>query len=318
MVDVGLTDWVQLTALIVKTPKIKLLVIFIFFVFSQSLTLSAIGRIDKFRYGNYIPSMTHFVKSLSRVTVAAVLSLLVPHTLKADDTAKTMDALSAEMVKVLAPLKKVEGWTDFIASHPDLFGKVDEQNPNPFLAVSDMTLKVGEDEFKIGIGARSIWIAATPKVVVQVVDNPHIFTALYGLDKPADIYPINSDGSFQAHIFKLVPGIETQDYTLSYKGFWSGDNWIQEASQVKDEKGFALRENIKIVSPNGKGALFREVSLLYPRRWWVRLLHGTAQSIFKKELGKLNRSLKCTAEKVQTGSVISDDLARQCLKESQN
>jgi hypothetical protein len=222
------------------------------------------------------------------------------------------------MLKVLEPLKKTEGWNKFVSDHPDLFGTVDEQNPNPFLAVGDLPLKVETDEFKLGMGVRSMWIAATPKVVVGVVDNPHIFTALYGLDKPADIYPINADGSFQAHIFKLVPGIETQDYTLNYVGVWENGNWIQRASQVKDEKGFALRETIKIVTPSGKGSLFREVSLFYPRRWWVRLMHGFVQNIYKKELGKLNKSLKCSAEKVQGGVPMTEELARQCLKESQN
>ena len=245
-------------------------------------------------------------------------TLLTSPSSKADNSPKTMEAISSEMAKALVSLKKKAGWDEFIANHKDLFANVNEENPAPFLAVSDLVVKVDKDEYRVGMGTRSIWIAATPKVVVQVVNNPHTLMPLYGLDKPADIYPVNADGSFDARVYKLVPGIETQDYTLHYAGNWEGEVWIQEASQVKDEKGFALRENIKIVEPSGHGALFREVSLLYPRRWWVKLMHGLAQNVFKKELGKMNKALKYCAEKVQGGTAMSDDLAKACYKESQN
>jgi len=134
---------------------------------------------------------------------------------------------------------------------------------------------------------------------VGIIDNPIFFQALYGLDKPANISPPNSDGTYQARIFKLVPGIETQDFTLNYQGHWEGESWIGSAKLVKDERGFALRNNIKIVEPQGEGSIYREVALFFPLRWWMRLFHGTVQSVTEKEMAKLNKSIRCASEKVQ-------------------
>ena len=85
---------------------------------------------------------------------------------------------------------------------------------------------------------------------------------------------------------------------------------------IKDEKKFALRDNVKIVEPNGQGAIVREISLFFPLRWWARLFSGTVRKITIKELAKINKSIKCAAEKVHAGNAMSDDLAKTCYRES--
>jgi hypothetical protein len=221
--------------------------------------------------------------------------------------------ITEEMNKYLDPFLKKTGWNNFVKTRPN-----STDGGQPFVSTEDLRVKIGDEEYVIGLGYRTVFIEATPKTVVGIVDNPIFFQSLYGLDKPALVSPANSDGTYRARIFKLVPGIETQDFTLDYRGHWEGDSWIGQAKLVKDEREFALRNNIKIVEPHGTGSIYREVALFFPLRWWMRgLLHGTVQAVTKKEMTKLNKSIKCASEEVQSSGVaMNDEIGKKCFAEA--
>jgi hypothetical protein len=221
--------------------------------------------------------------------------------------------ITEEMNKFLNPFLKKSGWKSFVNTHPD-----STDGNQPFVGTEDLKIKVDDENYVIGLGYRTVFISATPKTIVGIIDNPIFFQSLYGLDKPATVAATKADGTYQARIFKLVPGIETQDFTLDYQGHWDGDSWIGQAKLFKDEKDFALRNNIKIVEAKETGSIYREVALFFPLRWWMRgLFHGTVQSVTKREMIKLNKSIKCASEKVQSaGTPMTDEIGKNCFAEA--
>lgn len=223
--------------------------------------------------------------------------------------------ITEEMDKQVSVLLTRAGWISYIQAHPELF-KDTQIEKDPFVNTEDLHVKIDNDDYTVGVGARSIYISAPPKVVVSVIDNPKFFQSLYGLDKPADTFPLKSDGSYEARIFKVVPGIETQDFILNYQGHWEKDAWIGLAKMVEDKRGFALRTNIKIVAPKGTGSIYHEVALFYPLRWWMRLFHGAVQSVTRSEMTKLNKAIKCAAEKVAQGAPMSNSIGKNCHREA--
>lgn len=225
-------------------------------------------------------------------------------------------AILKEMAQTLSVLHTKDGWQSFLTQRKNQCPQADQKNPLPSAIVQTQEYEIDGEKINVGISCRSQFIAAVPKIVVQVVNDPRHFQDLYGLDKPAALGPVNPDGSFQARIFKLVPGIETQDYTLEYKSHWEDETWIQSSSFVKDEKHFALRDNMKIIEPSGSGSVFKEISLFYPKRWWVRLFNSAVRKITVRELAKLNKSIKCAAEKVQSGAPMTSELAQTCHQEA--
>ena len=227
-----------------------------------------------------------------------------------------VDAISEKMAKIIEPLESQEGFRKFVQEHSQEFFEVSETNALPQPPVEDYIIKIGAESYRLGMGFRSIYILATPKIVVSIVDDPQYFQALYGLDKPADIFQRRPDGTFDGLVFKLVPGVETQEYILHYSSHWEDSAWIQRAKQIKDERNFAIRDNIKYLFPQGTGTVFREVSLLYPLRWWARLFPSKVRSVTSHELAKLNAAIKCAAEKVQLGSTMSVEIAATCHKEA--
>jgi hypothetical protein len=250
--------------------------------------------------------------SVSGALAAAVVATFA--TLPVADAAIPVETLKLKMDLILSPLESASAYRDFLKNNSEKFVKVDEKMQVPPVLVEDREVKHDGETFHIGMGFRSVYIEAPVKTVVEIANNPKYFQSLYGLDKPAEMGAPADDGSFQARIFKLVPGIETQDYTLRYTSHWEDGMWIQRARLVKDEKNFALRDNIKFAEPSGEGTVFRELSLFYPMRWWVKLFSGTVRSVTAKELMKLNVALKCAAEKVHKGEPMSDSVAKSCHK----
>ncbi len=217
------------------------------------------------------------------------------------------------MSKVLEPLEKKNGWQAFDLKYKRQWGS--QNSKNPFLAtVDELEMKEKGSSYFVGIGLRSVFINAPPKTVVSIVNDPHFFQALFGLDKTSIVEEPKEVNHYQSRVFKLVPGIETQDFILQHDGQWEGDFWIQRAKLVRDEKGFALRDNIKIVEPFEGGSRYREVSLFYPLRWWMRLLNGVVKKETAHQMMQINKTVKCTAEKVASGIPMSQDLAKECHK----
>lgn len=226
-------------------------------------------------------------------------------------------AIQTRMNQLLSPLKTQEEWSKFVKVHKNTFGEVSEKLPGPQVGVEELVFEIDSEKYKVGMGVNTVFIKAPPKVVVSVVGNPDFFQSLFDLDKPARATPTKED-VYEARIFKIVPGIENQDYTLKYEGRWNEKAWIQRAQLVKDEKGFALRDNLKIVEPFGSGSLYREISLFFPKRWWLRMLSGTLKSVTARELTKVGRALKCASEKVEGGSPMTEEIGKACHKSSLN
>jgi len=214
-----------------------------------------------------------------------------------------------EMDKFMTPFLKKSGWNEFLKKHTS-------QNDSSFVRAEEYPVEIDGEKAIVGLGFRSVHISAKPQTVVAIVNDPKYFQSLYGLDKPANISTVKADGTFDARIFKIVPGVENQDFTLNYQGHWEGPSWIGQAKMVKDEKNFALRNNIKMVEPQGDGSVYREIALFYPLRWWLKLFPGTVQKITKTEMAKLNKTIKCASEKVSRGEEMSDEIGKTCFTEA--
>jgi hypothetical protein len=245
--------------------------------------------------------------------------------------AKILDVMS----DFLSPLENDKGWRPFLESHRTQFKELSAQESGPHVVVEELTTTIDGEEFKIGLAYNSVFAKVSPKQLVHILNRPQFFQYLYGLDKPA-ISPIAravatsglptatdalskneeiNEDIYNARIFKLVPGLETQDYTLSYKGRWDGETWVQRARLVKDEKKFALRDNLKVVEKSGDGSIYREVSLFYPNRWYVRLFPGTLKKVTARELAKVSEVVRCAAEEVSARKLaggLNEEVASEC------
>lgn len=138
--------------------------------------------------------------------------------------------------------------------------------------------------------------------VKKLLTSPKDFQSIYHLDAPTFVgdefkKEATSSGDFLARIYKEVPILEDQDYILSYRSFQQGVFWFQRASLAKDLKNFALRHSIQILQPiDNNTTIFREISLVYLLRWYLRLLGPQVRGVVKGELQKIAKSLKCIAE----------------------
>lgn len=227
---------------------------------------------------------------------------------------KNQEKLVEKMDEIISPLESYSGWKNLAKLSPKTLVKLSAKNPGPVISVEEREVELDGKTYTIGFGIHSVFIAAGPKTVVQILTEPRYFHKLFDLDKAADQFPDRKKNSFRARIYKLVPGIETQDYVLSYRGKWKGTRWIQRARQLRDESGFALRDNIKIIEPVKGGSIHREVSIIYPLRWWARLFNGVMQKVTRRELAKVSGAIKCVAERVGPQTPMSDSLAESCQK----
>ena len=153
--------------------------------------------------------------------------------------------------------------------------------------------------------------------VKKLLTSPEHFQSIYRLDAPTlvkgefkkEINKLKS-GDFLARIYKEVPVFEDQDYILSYRSFQQGIFWFQRASLVKDLKNFALRNSIQILQPiDDNTTVFREISLIYLLRWYLRLLGPQVRGVVRSELQKLAKAFKCISESSANNLQLA---SRQC------
>ncbi len=174
------------------------------------------------------------------------------------------------------------------------------------VTVTKQNMKIDGKRWTLGRGSIRVLIKAPIDKVKKLLTSPSYFQSIYNLDAPC---VINEDirkkadltssysGDFLARIYKRVPVFEDQDYILSYKSFQKDSFWFQRASLVKDLKNFALRDSIQILQSVDKDTtIFREISLLYLRRWYLRLLGPQVRGVVRKELRKVAKNFKCIAE----------------------
>ena len=174
------------------------------------------------------------------------------------------------------------------------------------VTVTKQNIMIDGKKWTLGKGSIRVLIKAPIDKVKRLLTSPVHFQSIYNLDAPCTVdedlkvkahLKSSHSGDFLARIYKRVPVFEDQDYVLSYKSFQKDSFWFQRASLVKDLKNFALRDSIQILQSVDKDTtIFREISLLYLRRWYLRLLGPQVRGVVKKELQKVAKSFKCIAE----------------------
>ena len=178
---------------------------------------------------------------------------------------------------------------------------------NPLdVTVIRQSMMIDGKKWTLGKGSIRVVIKAPIDKVRKLLTSPAHFQSIYNLDAPCVVdedikakakLTSSPSGDFLARIYKRVPIFEDQDYILSYKAFQKDSFWFQHASLVKDLKDFALRDSIQILQPLDKNTtIFREISLLYLRRWYLRLLGPQVRGVVRKELQKVAKNFKCIAE----------------------
>lgn len=217
------------------------------------------------------------------------------------------NAVNQYMDKKLKAISEDSSWKEFVASNATLFPEVKKEAD---VVVTKEIAEIKGQSYTLGIGHRQVFIKADIEKVKKIFNNVQLFQALYGLDKSAVVDDGKlAQGHFRARIFKEISLIPNQDYILEYESHQSGKIWFQRAVLVEDKENFALRDNLKTLEPAPGGVIFREVSILYPLKWYVRFMGPSARGVMNKELGKITDSVKCLAEKKEEPT---PDLASEC------
>jgi hypothetical protein len=206
----------------------------------------------------------------------------------------------------LNKLQSETAWREYIKTNADKF-------PSDFkretVLVDKSPLEVAGDSFTLGIGYRQFFMKTKMERAKKIMNSPELFKDLFGLDEDSKFGEVGE--VFKARIFKKVPVLSNQDYILQYEGRTDGKIWFQRAKQAEDRKNFAIRDNLKALEEVGGGVLFREVSLVYILRWYLRAAGPQVRSIMEKEMVKLNDSVKCAAESEKP---LTKELAAECWK----
>jgi len=185
------------------------------------------------------------------------------------------------------------GFHRFCQRHPDLFPSGEYEK---WVKVRKEKLRL-EDGSEVSVGAAysQVFIPASMERVIRYLESPEWFRDLYDLDADArwGHGPNTGDGCFQARIFKRVPLLPDQDFVLGFSRVWHRDVWYQRGRLVKDRKAFALRDNLKILTPFDGGVVYREISLVYPMRWWARMMGPTFRKVMRREVRRMLGVLRC-------------------------
>lgn len=184
------------------------------------------------------------------------------------------------------------------------FGAFCDQNPDIFstdgegtrILVRKERLILGGKSITIGAAYTQVLIRTPIKQLVRYLESPSWFRALYNLDADACMEGDTGQDAFRARIFKRVPLLPNQDFVLGFSSRQSEGFWFQRARLVEDRKGFAVRDNLKILEAVEKGTVYREISFIYPRKWWARAGGPTFRKVMRRELKHLARALACIVE----------------------
>lgn len=213
----------------------------------------------------------------------------------------------------LNDLANSEAFKKFVDEKTNLFPDHTKQNPS--MVVEREGLIVNDETFTLAIGYRQVSLDSKKTDFIKSLwAAPELFRKIYNLDGDSKIEDPNSTkDNFKARIYKKVPAIEDQDYTLEYITTTKGPYTFIRAKLVKDEKGFALRDNLKVLEETKDGLIIREISYLYPLRWYVRALGPTTRNLMKDEMNKVSLTEKCLTEE-STSFPPSDELIQKCIK----
>jgi hypothetical protein len=181
------------------------------------------------------------------------------------------------------------------------------------MVVEREDLELNDDTFTLAIGYRQVSTESKKADFLKSLwSSPELFQKLYNLDGESKVEDPNfSKDRFKARIFKKLPAIEDQDFTLEYTTTHKANFTFIRARLVKDEAGFALRDNLKVLEETKNGMVIREISYLYPLKWYVRALGPTARSTMKTELNKVSVTEKCLTEE-SSHFPPSDEIIKKC------
>ncbi len=223
------------------------------------------------------------------------------------------------IAKKLDAIASADKWKEFLAKSGDLFPKTTKSNDKTSVVVKKEELNVDDSFFTLGVGYRQTFIHAPLAKVKKILNSPELFKDLYGLDASSDVDELNGKGTaedriyFRARIFKTVPLIPNQDYVLDYTNTIEKGLWIQRAKLHKDHERFALRDNLKVLEASEGGTIFREVSVIYALKWYVRFFGPSVRKVMDEELAKITDSVRCLAER---DGEPTDSAAAECWKAS--
>lgn len=213
---------------------------------------------------------------------------------------------------------------DAIQSHPDGFRRFCRQNPDLFprdecsewaLVRKEKLQLLNGERVAVGAAYSQVLIPASMEQVIRYLETPRWFRELYDLDADAEIAHAGNagDGCFQARIFKRVPLLPDQDFVLGFSRIRFEDVWFQRARLVEDRKQFAVRDNLKILVPWQNGVMYREISLVYPQRWWARALGPTFRKVMRRQVRQMLAVLRCV---IPSGPEPQPGVARECWERS--
>lgn len=181
----------------------------------------------------------------------------------------------------------------------------------PSMVVDKDKLMINDVTYSSFVGYRQVLIKGKPEILKALWTMPELFQKAYGLDDTSKVDGPSSKDSFKARIFKKVPAIEDQDYTLRYTITEQKPFTFVRAKLDHDKNDFALRDNLKVLEETVDGLLVREISYLYPKKWYVNALGAVARSTMKTELNKISFIEKCLVEESNVYPP-SDEIFKKC------
>ena len=224
------------------------------------------------------------------IAIAFVILMTVSVLAESGKVEKIRTAFSERLEAVYL---RDEEFDVFRKRYPELF-PVDPDPP--WILVRKEKMNLDGKSITIGASYIQLTIHVPMERLIRYLESPQWFQALYNLDADACVEGGCGEGRFHARIFKRVPLIPNQDFVLGFSSCQSGCFWFQRAQLVEDRKKFAVRDNLKILESVQGGTVYREISLIYPRRWWARAAGATFRKVMRRELHRLVKALQCVVE----------------------
>lgn len=185
---------------------------------------------------------------------------------------------------------------EFVEQNTDCFPTVSREHPTS-VRVNKQKVILDGKKVALGVSYLQVLIEAPPVYVQTLLETPEWYQSLYALDRSAYMGPPTENGSFKAYIYKKIPVIPNQEFVLDYSRTVLGELWFQRGRLHEDRRNFALRDNLRVLEPVPGGVILREISFVYPLKWWARALYPAIRGVMKKELSQIAAVLKCAAEK---------------------
>lgn len=222
-----------------------------------------------------------------------------------------VEKILARITKSLDGISDPETFKVFIDKNKKYFP--DYKMTNPSIEVGKDKLVHNDVTYSSYVGYRQVLIKGNKKTLMSLWTTPELFQKIYALDDSSKVDGAFTKSHFKARIFKKVPAIEDQDYILEYKVTEHGPYTFIRAKLDSDKADFALRDNLKVLEETEDGLLVREISYLYPKKWYVNALGAVVQSMMKKEINKVSVVEKCLVEEGKTFPP-ADKIISECTK----